>query len=991
MKGANCFALVVAGVFWSATALAAEKAAEKKEMIEQITVTGSYLQRTAADSPSPIAVLSALNIEELGVADAAEIIQTLPWQSGSQTRASTFQGEGADGRATVNLRNLGHGATLPLVNGKRQVPSWYNPRGEASVNINGLMPNIAVQRIEIVKDGSSALYGSDAIAGVVNFITKRNFEGLDFNYQATTDQETREGTANEAEVMFGVQSDRGGVMVAGAFLNRDEINVDDRYDRFGGSTASATGQPGRFVPVAGQTIRWAANGLNPGQPVDRNAFPRNAQGTSFGQADVNCEDAAKLEQGGPLGPVLGNNVCAYDFGSFFALQAKEQLRKMYAIGHYDLTKQVDVYFEFAQNDSQFDRRNSLNPNAPGLRIPVSSPGSIEDAFRRGIEPIVVSNLTRLLGGTRNTDFRDRPIDTLTHSTYSDQRLMMGAAWDGKIMDKNWRVDASFTASEHKEGIIQVQDTLSSHMELAIQGKGGPNCDVINGTPGEGNLAYAASGGKYTSGKCYFFNPYGSNRFARNGTRQTDLKLVNPAELYTWLSGRANSEAQYRERVIDLVATGDLFDFGGLPVRLAVGIQRRVDSGLLLLDSSLTSGNLDFVFGASDWKGHLKTTGVFTEIGVPIGKRLEINAAIRHESVDEINQNTTDPKISLLWRPLDSLSVRASWGTSFRVPSLQQLFGSLTTVANESDIGGTAFIASITDGNAKLAPETATTYNIGFSWQPTEGWLDGFQVDMDYYNVTYEDIITREASAAILLADNTALRAAIAAGTPLAEAVAAGIGNRRQVVRNADGRLLRILPDFINANSADIDGVDLSTSYSFSTPFGDWRLGVQGAWARTYDVKVGTVTFKAVGNYNEFNPVARPLPEYKANGTINWRMNDHRVFMLVQWVDSLDYGINLNTDPRGGAARFWREAVRLANGNKAANDFFTRNIHSMTTVDLTYSYTFRDTAYFSGLNTSIGVKNVFNEEPPYVPVVTGYDGRLHDPRGRVWFVRMTGNL
>ena len=171
--------------------------AASDDVIEEIVVTGSYLKRTTADSPSPLSVITSADIEDLGAADVAEIIASLPWQSGSQTRSSTFQGEGAAGRSSINLRNLGHGATLPLVNGKRQVASWFNTRGNASVNINGLIPNIALERIEIVKDGASALYGSDAIAGVVNFITKKDFEGFDMNYQFTTDDETTEGDANE--------------------------------------------------------------------------------------------------------------------------------------------------------------------------------------------------------------------------------------------------------------------------------------------------------------------------------------------------------------------------------------------------------------------------------------------------------------------------------------------------------------------------------------------------------------------------------------------------------------------------------------------------------------------------------------------------------------------------------------------------------------------------------------------------------------------------
>ena len=369
------------------------------EVIEEVVVTGSYLKRTAADSPSPLSVIGAAQIEDLGAADVAEVIASLPWQSGSQTRASTFQGEGADGRNSINLRNLGHGATLPLVNGKRQVPSWYNDRGNASVNVNALVPNIAIERIEIVKDGASSLYGSDAIAGVINFITKRDFEGFDIQYQFSTDEETGKGDANNLGVIWGVRADRGGIVAATSFLNRDEINVDDRYERFGGSTASGTGQPGRIVPRG--TVVWADHGLRPGEVVGsvdgEGAFPRDALGLSYGQADVNCEDAAALEEGGALGPVFGNNICAYDFGSFFALQAEESLRNTHVTGDYDVTDTLEIYFEFANTTSRFDRLNSLNPNAPILTIGVDHFGNIEDAFRRGIEVIPVGNQTRLIG------------------------------------------------------------------------------------------------------------------------------------------------------------------------------------------------------------------------------------------------------------------------------------------------------------------------------------------------------------------------------------------------------------------------------------------------------------------------------------------------------------------------------------------------------------------------------------------------------------------
>ncbi len=986
-------------------------AADDDEAIEEIVVTGSYLKRTAQDSPSPLSVVTSADIEDLGAADVAEVISALPWQSGSQTRASTFQGEGADGRSSINLRNLGHGATLPLVNGKRQVASWFNDRGNASVNINGLIPNIALERIEIVKDGASALYGSDAIAGVVNFITKKDFEGFDINYQFTTDDETGEGDANQMGVIFGVQGDRGGIVASASFLNRDEINVDDRYERYGGSTASGTGQPGRIVPRAAPV--WAANGLFPGEVVGANNetpipalgpgnplfYPRDPLGTRYGQADVDCETAAALEEGGPLGtfPAAGTDVlCAYDFGSFFALQAEESLRKIHVTGQYDVTDSFEAYFEFAANDSEFDRLNSLNPNAPILTIPVTHFGNIEDADRRGVVPIPVGNQTRLLGGTRNTPDNLRPLDTFTNTTRSDQRIVMGAVIDTELFGRSWTIDASYTASEHDTATTQSQDTLSAQMELSIQGLGGPNCDIVNGVPGGGNLRYAASGGVFNDPQgenCYYFNPFGNSVFARDGSFQTDLTLVNPPELYDYLLGRVTSDIEYRQRVIDIVASGEIADTGAGPIGLAVGFQRRRDTGDAVYDGATLSNNLDFAFGVQDWSGELTTTAFFVELGIPITDSLEINLAGRFEDFDEIDEDTTDPKITVLWRPTDSLSFRASAGSSFRVPSIQQLFGALTTVHNLADtgLGGTAFRPAVSTGNIDLQPESSDNFNIGFSWVPQDGIFEGLQVDVDYYDYEYEDIITREDHETLLAEDLAELNAFVAAnGGTLLDAVNAGAGNREQLIRNPTGGLLRVLPRFANANGAEVSGIDVNIAYRWDTDFGNWRFGIQGAYLREYEVEVNnqrtgvTTVFDAVGDYNNFNPVARPLPEWKANATIGWTLDNHRAFLIVKYTDGVDHNLQ-------SGATFFAATAGLAHGADFADDFLDPTIDNWTTADIQYTYNFGETGFLSDSSLTLGVQNVTNEEPPFVPVITGYDGTLHDPRGRVWFVKVGASM
>ena len=179
-------------------------------------------------------------------------------------------------------------------------------------------------------------------------------------------------------------------------------------------------------------------------------------------------------------------------------------------------------------------------------------------------------------------------------------------------------------------------------------------------------------------------------------------------------------------------------------------------------------------------------------------------------------NTVDPKISVIFRPIDSLTLRASGGIVLSVPSLMQSFGALTTVANQADlVGGTTFKPSITSGNPNLKPESADTWNVGLSWVPTDGALEGLSVDIDYYTYDYTDIITR-GGVTLLAADNAIIQAYVDAnpGTTLADAAVQSDRNFDQVIRNSSGILLRLLPNFSNADSAEVSGVDLTSSYRF---------------------------------------------------------------------------------------------------------------------------------------------------------------------------------
>ena len=954
--------------------------------IEEVVVTGSYLKRSSENSPSPLSVVTSADIEDLGAQGMAEIISTMPWQSGSETRSATFNGGSGLGQMTVNLRNLGMSSTLVLVNGKRNVATYYDGNSNAAVNIQGLVPTIALERMEVVKDGASALYGSDAIAGVVNFITKKNFEGFDVQYEYTTIEQVDEGDTNNVQMIFGAQGDRGGIVFSAGAMSRGMVTVGDVYSRHGGSTVSSTGQPGRMTRNPGEASVWAANGLLPGQAVEDGLFPRNAEGTSFGNADPSCEAADGLDEVGGSGLYANGALCAYDFGPFFPLQGDESTRQMFMTGHYDLTDNVELYFEAGSNGSEFFRYNSLNPNAVSLTIPTHHLGLIEDASNRGIVPQELINGTRMAGRTVfDAGTSERPLNTFSQIDRSMDRMQVGADIALDFGGEEWNLDVSYSRSVFNGQRTEKMDTQSAQMELAMNGMGGPNCDPFSGTAGSGNAAYAASGGDFGAGNCYYFNPFGNSFVNPDGTRQTDQTLVNPAELYEYLLGRVTSDTHFEQDVFDAVIAGTVANLDSGPVGLAVGVQHRVDYGRTLYDATMNSGNLDFVYGATDWAGELTNTAIFAEVGLPLGDSIDVNAAIRYEEFDELGLDTTDPKITVMWRATDTLTARASAGSSFRVGSIQQLFGTVTTVHNMTDYNSVAaYKPSLTVGNDQLKPETAEMWNVGFSWVP-EGTLEGLQFDADYYSYDYEDILSRQSYLALIAADNAALNTAIEGGQSVTQAIDAGVGNRAQVLRTGSGSILRVLPDFVNQNSATVSGLDMQAAYSFDNSMGAWKVGLAAAWAQEYKVAGQK---DAVGQYNVKNPVTprRALPEWKINGTLNWSQGDHRAFAVVRYIDG--YEATLADEPASG---FWKNTIKIFLDDATSVKYYNPNVDSWVTVDAQYTYTMPEVSFLSSSSVTVGAKNLFDEDAPWVPNNTSYDPVTHDFRGRVWYFRVGASM
>jgi len=960
--------------------------AEEEQAVEEVIVTGSYLKRSAEDSPVPLSVLNKSDLDAIGAMDIKDVVRNLTFNSGSiGGSANAFSGgDSSTGNASVNLRNLGNGATLVLMNGKRTVSTNFDNIGSGYVDVQGLLPNIALQRVEIVKDGASALYGADAIAGVVNFITRKNFEGFELQADYSVDDESGEQKDKLISGILGIAGDMGHIVISASYLNRDGLQIADRFDRFGQSGISTFGQPGRYVALGAATN--TPSFFSPGSD-------------SFGPGyDPDCDKAAADD--GPQG-VLGvvGNFCIYDFSSFFNLVMEEEQTKVHMDASFNFTDDIEFYASASFSDNFATRGNSLFPDVTFAVIPSDHFGLELDAQRRGIAPVPYLALQRLLGGTPASSFEDRPVDTRSTYDRTTYRINTGLLWDFEMGDRAWTMDASLTVSERRLHAATPADTLTDNTNAAYVGLGGPLCNQITGSAGSGNLG---------TGTCFYYNnfqtsvydPVTGNRWNTSDASpwaadpsltvaQAALKYQNPAELLQWINGTITTDTENSQLVADVVFAGDIMDISAGAIGLAVGAQYRKDEITVDNGNALNNNNYKFVFGAKDWANKLSSFSIFTELNIPLTDWAELTVAGRYENFDEINTDTFDPKATLLVRATDELTLRASIGTSFRVASLLQSGGSSTTLLNSTDgfsnTGGLAFRASITDGTADLKPESATAFNFGISWIP-EGALEGLNLNVDYYNYKYDDLISREGHQDLIDRDNASrcpngTNSDPAAGPlcgvsdqdgdGLTEIYSIGPGTPDKVIRAANGSLLRTQASYFNAPTLDTSGVDLTIIYDFEAgDVGSFRANFGLSYTFTYDLVTDAgVKIDGIGSRNNGNSIGHPLPEWKANFMLGWRKDRHALSATVRYIDGYD------DDTAQSALR-----ASFIGGT-------AEKIDSMTTVDMQYNFEMPEFGFLSdGSVLTLGIKNVFNEEPPLVNVDGAFDPFTHDPRGRIFYAR-----
>lgn len=871
--------LLITSVFASAAAMAQQAEAEQ-EKVEKISVTGSFIKgRIQSSSASPISSVSAEDLANIGATSVSDLVNTLTVNTGAQVYSDSFEQARSVGTTNINLRGLGVTSTLVLLNGQRQTLSpAVTEGGDQFVDLSALVPAIAVERVEVLKDGASSLYGSDAVAGVVNFITRAKFEGLelDLNYQ------NNKYGSDEVSLgaITGAASNKGNLMLAVNYLTRSNVPNAERRDDYAAKQDSWSGYgfPGKVIAFDGP----------PGPPI-KLIDPVCLDGSAF-------EEFPGLVRPAPDGERPSDGSCQLNYGYYGDIIAEAEQMQAMAQGSYDLTGNTTLFSELvvARNRTTIHSVPS-QPQLDEVRVPAYHPDAIEVG---GADPFPgsASNsgvlFIRPLGAGSEPNVDDK--------VYRSWRYQLGIKGD---LPNYWSWQASMTASVNETENSR-KDVITDNLQAALNGQGGP------------------SGDQY-----YYWLSSSQHK--------------NTPEMYDFIFGEFGYKAKSSQTVFDGHITGDVFELDAGPVGVAFGAQYRADK--LEYDFNERSNELAFNFfgGGEDFSGKQDVWAVFTELSVPLTETLELQTALRHESFDIAS--TTDPKVAFLWAPTEDFSLRASYGSSFRIATVFQTDSQFITPQTAVDpyAGGFAggeevsFISLLTgDPDKPLKPQTSKAYNLGFSWFPVEG----LSVSADYWRFDYSDFITPESPAALLMTNP----------------------DSEQIERSPSGEAVKITTYYRNAGSVETDGLDFNLHYDWSLgEFGMLRTALDGTYILSYDLDdplLGVIDGRGNVNDNNFGVSTVPL---RANLGLIWSHAAHSANLYVRHIGDYE---NDNDDN-----------VKVA---------------SWTRIDMQYNYQFDGRSEGgTGPRLTLGASNLFDRAAPQVRNSIGYDATVHDPRGRMLYLNI----
>jgi len=936
------FNRMIAACIASSITLPGVVLAQSTQEVEEVVVTGSYIRNSAFAGASPVDSVSQADLLESGAPTMGQFIRDLPYTQNTDVVANvnaTQTGQQDSNAARFNLRGLGTNSTLTLVDGMRTV----NDGAVAS-----LLPDIAMQRLEVVLDGGSALYGSDAVAGVVNLIPMKKFDGVRvMSYYQKDDDNTFEEP--KIAMLLGRSFDNGvnWVNAIQASKKTPVIRSERPEYLYFDISESTTGNPGTFQQAAG--------GLGDGGvgPIFRDP--------SCGTFNEGHEDKTK-PNAFPSGQPLGTGTCLYHYGP----------QHDYARGNVDYTffnnltwdandwLQLEWQASYNYRESRYNTSASLantTNNQFGLLIPADHPANPYGfaVIPRSWRPFTGVNAT-------NPSFlKDDGRETQDYRYYTNSNKF-SARYD---MTDTWTGYTYYTVQEMRRS-VDTRTLLLPRLQAALEGRGGPN----------GNE---------------WFNPFGSadprSPFYVEGV------TGNSQELVDWLYDIDNQREVSRNNleIFETMATGEVFQTPYGAAQVAMGYQRRErrvrtqPNAYSVLRQNYFSTITDAPPYATDYND--RVNALFVEFETPLYETVSLQLAARTEDFRDQGLTTTTPKVALRWEALPELAVRASWGESFLAPepgmnrpfnpseSCGEIFAGQDPITGNT-LGGSQ---SCSSGNPDIRPETSVIRNLGVTWEP----LDALSLSLDYQTIDYKDRIRELSTVDQVKVQYTQMLEAIGA-TPATYDPTPGSATRNAanawlmtqnavnttgVIRDlTNQQVIKTITASQNVAKVMIDLLDFKGRYDLPpTAFGNFTTTLTASYFTKYEyVDLDGRVVDARGHQNGDSGIVPPIPKLKANLRLSWFQDNHSASVTANYMHHV-----------------------IADGSFSA--FTTglkprRDIDDQTLINAQYAYTFSN-FFNSELVASVGVTNLFDQRAQRMPQLGGMETRLQTPFGRQYWISL----
>jgi outer membrane receptor protein involved in Fe transport len=931
------------------SAFAQENTGASEVTVEKISVTGSRIVRPGAVSASPIMSMDAEDIEFLQEPEVEKILRILP---------STIPGDGANvnngtaGAATVDLRGLGTQRTLVLLNGRRMVPFNFNGQVDTAT-----IPTALIERVDVVTGGASAVYGSDAVAGAVNFVLKENFEGvaLDYNHAVTAESDGKRDTI-ALTIGSNFDDDRGNMALSISWMNREQILLGDRplgllgivtsngagFDQFNAGEPPVPSPAGCDAPNA-----VVAGGSTTSIP------------TRFAIVGGGAAASGQFRNDGSI----GTECSQFNFNPFNFYQTPQERFSATAIGHYDINDDHRAYASFTHTNVTVDQQIAPSGTFGAVfQLPLANPliadtarqfmiTQANNALANGLlsaDPSAPVTNWRDVNGNGVVDeadylsvqLRRRTLELGPRSEKFDTEQFQFVVGAKGVLYGDWEYDVSYQYGESNRVTTRGGYTNLTNIQNALDTTDGVTC--ANG-----------------DSSCVPINLFGG------------FGTITP-EMAGYATAIALQTQNYDQTVGQVILNGPVdfvvSPFSSESLLMSVGYEHRAENGSLEPDECLKLAPASCQGGAGGnllpIRGGFKADEFFIEgllplvTGMEFAEQLDLEFGYRAADYDSVGSVNTW-KLGLTWRPTDDLLVRVMEQSATRAPNVGELFSPVVTgldnaagdpcsIGNAANIDAalTALCVStgmspaqvgqvqdvisgqintITGSDPTNVPgaEDASTFTAGFVY--SSDILDNFSISVDYYDITIEDTIGNFSAQETL---DSCYVAGIAAECAKIQRVAGDL--------TISGSGIELLTTNLNYRQAE--GIEIGVNF-------DYDLNDMGALSFSTNLNQYLTNERQSSAISEvidcngfYGTDCSPTPELRFTQRVTWSMDDITVSALWRYMSSID----VEEDQRAGVFEAFR------------------SIDSYSYFDLFASYQLNDNFRFTA-----GVENLFDKEPPVV--------------------------